>query len=776
MEYIMSTSLFKGFVAGRTAVLLSSILGVFADNSEKVFYFLFHNSEFRYDLQFSNGSIQATGNNLTSTTTGGVTTITGGTVTQFAFLDDDGNVVMQLSDFGGVSAVAAANALSSDNSSTRYDFLIGLVNDATTVTGSDGNDGAAVGAGNDTANTGAGDDLVVKSDSGNLTYNGGTGSDWLSFSPELSAFPKSFTQQLIVDLGTGVGQNPFGGTLALTSVENIVGTSEADLITGNNADNVIGDGIVESANGDVIDTLGGNDTVKFSSLAGFFPAMPGADIDGGTGTDTLFFQYDRTGNVLDLANQALNAGMFRASVFSNFERFVVGSDFATSFGDLVFRGDGSANYLSVLQGQLTIDLRGGDDTLVFAAAVTSDPVAANGGAGTDRLQFAGHTAGTGANILDLVTPANNSGSFVNVSLAGFEIFELLPVTTFFPKSLDFRGDGLANTAIGAQYNDVLAGNGGDDTLEGRAGHDRLAGGAGDDTMIGGLGNDTFGADSAGDVLIEAVNQGIETVETTLASFSLFALAHIERILYTGAGSFVGRGNGLDNRIQGAAGNDRFVVDQGGADRYFGETGVADTVDYRLSATGAIVNLTTGVHGGAAAGDFFSSIEYFFGSNTAADNFTGAGFNDRLDGYGGADTLSGLGGNDTLMGGDGDDEIAGGALLDFLHGNAGADDFNYADVSDSGASSGARDRIYDFAAGVDDLDVSAIDADTSTGGDDAFTQFLGAGAFTAAGQVRWFQSGANTVIEFNTTGASGAEMQIQLQGFTAINLTAGDFIA
>jgi Ca2+-binding RTX toxin-like protein len=282
-------------------------------------------------------------------------------------------------------------------------------------------------------------------------------------------------------------------------------------------------------------------------------------------------------------------------------------------------------------------------------------------------------------------------------------------------------------------------------------------------------------DSLGDVVTEGANAGEDTIQTGIANYSLFFIANVERLTYTGFSDFVGRGNGLANRIQGGDFNDRFVVDQGGADTFLGDTGM-DTMDFRPSATGAIVNLTTGVHGGAAAGDAFSSIEAFYGSDTAGDIFTGAAFNDRLDGYGGNDTLAGLCGNDTLMGGNGDDEISGGTLLDFLYGNAGADDFNYSALSESGPTSGARDRVYDFQAGSDDIDVSAIDARAGSAGNNAFTGFIASAAFTAEGQVRWYQSGANTVIEFNTTGTTGAEMQIQLQNFTASNLTAADFIA
>jgi microcystin-dependent protein len=329
--------------------------------------------------------------------------------------------------------------------------------------------------------------------------------------------------------------------------------------------------------------------------------------------------------------------------------------------------------------------------------------------------------------------------------------------------------------LGTPNPDTLYGGNGDDTIGGLAGDDTITGHGGADALEGGLGNDTYIVTDALDTLLEAANAGIDTVRVPLASYSLFFVANVERIVFTGAGNFVGRGNALDNRIQGGLGDDRFVADQGGADRYFGDAGSFDQMDFRPSAVGAIVNLTTGVHGGAAAGDFFSSIEVFYGSDTAGDTLTGDAFSNRLDGYGGNDTLVGLGGTDTLNGGNGDDEISGGLGLDFLRGGGGVDDFNYAALTDSGPTSGERDRIIDFVAGTDDIDVSAIDAAAATGANDAFTQFIGSAAFTAEGQVRWYQSGANTVIEFNTTGVSGAEMQIQLNNFTAANLTAGDFI-
>lgn len=162
------------------------------------------------------------------------------------------------------------------------------------------------------------------------------------------------------------------------------------------------------------------------------------------------------------------------------------------------------------------------------------------------------------------------------------------------------------------------------------------------------------------------------------------------------------------------------------------------------------------------------------SGTAADEIAvGTRFNDRLSGGKGNDRLFGADRKDTLDGGNGNDRLDGGLGVDALTGGKGADAFVFTDIRDSSNSPADRDRIFDFRPSQGDvIDLSAIDADSTTEGNNAFT-FVGSGPFTALGQVRAFQSGADTVIEVNTKGGLGGDMQIVLSGLHV--LVEGDLV-
>jgi hypothetical protein len=135
-----------------------------------------------------------------------------------------------------------------------------------------------------------------------------------------------------------------------------------------------------------------------------------------------------------------------------------------------------------------------------------------------------------------------------------------------------------NGTVGA---DSLTGTVGTQYLFGLGGGDRLDGGGDADHLVGSTGNDTYVVDNAGDVIVELVGEGTDTVETSLANFSLVGLPGLENLTFTGTGSFVGTGNALNNVINGGAASDTLT---GGAG--------SDTFAYQSGHVGGSVDTIT----------------------------------------------------------------------------------------------------------------------------------------------------------------------------------------
>jgi Ca2+-binding RTX toxin-like protein len=113
----------------------------------------------------------------------------------------------------------------------------------------------------------------------------------------------------------------------------------------------------------------------------------------------------------------------------------------------------------------------------------------------------------------------------------------------------------------------LSGGAGNDTLVGSNGRDRLDGGTGSDTMSGGGGNDLYLVDSAGDVVNESANGGLDTVA---ASLSYVLTANVENLNLTGA-AVEGQGNTLANKINGTTAAN-VLAGFGGDDTLYGAAG------------------------------------------------------------------------------------------------------------------------------------------------------------------------------------------------------------
>ncbi|WP_415408410.1 FG-GAP-like repeat-containing protein [Synechococcus sp. W2B2] len=141
--------------------------------------------------------------------------------------------------------------------------------------------------------------------------------------------------------------------------------------------------------------------------------------------------------------------------------------------------------------------------------------------------------------------------------------------------------------------------------------------------------------------------------------------------------------------------------------------------------------------------------------TGTDNLNGTGndLDNRIEGNSGKNRLNGKGGNDTLIGKEDKDKLTGGSN---------ADTFLFQSINDSGITNATRDQITDFTAD-DTIDLSRIDADPNTNGDQAFV-FIGSDRFSDIGQARF----NNAVLRLNIDDDLFADFQINLKGVNELS--------
>ncbi|MBY5403439.1 M10 family metallopeptidase [Rhizobium leguminosarum] len=271
-----------------------------------------------------------------------------------------------------------------------------------------------------------------------------------------------------------------------------------------------------------------------------------------------------------------------------------------------------------------------------------------------------------------------------------------------------------DTIVGNEVNNTLWGYAGNDSLSGGSGNDTLIGGAGLDTMLGGVGDDVYVIDNANDAVIESANEGTDTVQTALASYSIGT--NVEILTYIGTGAFTGIGNATANTIIGGAGND-WLNGAAGADTLIGGTG-NDT----YSVDNAADVVTESANEGTDTVRTSQLASYTLADNVENLAYTGTG----------AFTGTGNGLDNTITGGAAADTLSGGAGNDWLNGAAGADTLIGGTGNDTYSVDNAADVVTENAnEGTDTVRTSQLASYTLADNVENLT-YTGTGAFVAIG--------------------------------------------
>ncbi|MCW9681474.1 cadherin domain-containing protein, partial [Dolichospermum planctonicum UHCC 0167] len=296
-----------------------------------------------------------------------------------------------------------------------------------------------------------------------------------------------------------------------------------------------------TAQQDIIDADYGDDTIT-SILANL---QQNDTIKGGNGTDTLIITGG-TANALisiDTSNTTNQLDIPGTTVFG-FERF----DLSSFTGTISFDGTTGNDWIKAGTGN--DDLTGGDGNDYL-----------NGGAGIDFLIGGkGNDTFVVDNIGDIIAEGLNGGIDTVESSITWTLRNHL-------EKLTLQGTTAIN-GTGNTLNNTITGNTGNNTLNGGAGADTLIGGLGNDTLIGGAGNDSYYVDSTADIITESVNQGTDSVFSTV-TYTL--TTNTENLTLQGTTAINGTGNDLNNIITGNTGNN--VLTGGtGADTMIGGAG------------------------------------------------------------------------------------------------------------------------------------------------------------------------------------------------------------
>ncbi len=681
----------------------------------------------------------------------------GGTGNDTYVFDDSGDVAVELRNEGTDTVLSSVSIPNLDNNVENATLTgtgnINLTGNglANVLVGNDGNNqlnGGRDSATVDTLRGGKGNDtyFLYGSMADTIVENANEGTDTV-----VSAITHTLglnLENLQLD-NAGGNINGTGNTLdnliaGNTGTNVLTGGAGNDRLYGHAGDDVlagdVGNDILDGGLGqDAMAGGAGNDVYyvdtaddKVHELAGggIDTVFSQVDFDLTTGAATANDNHTQVDNVtllggndLDVTGNAL-ANILTGNGGANILAGNAGDDklYGLAGADTLSGGDGK-DVLEGGDGDDTLDGGIGDDTLAGGA----DDDTLTGGAGNDLLD-----GGAGADAMDgglgndtyLLDDAGDTLGVENLGLAGgVDLVKSSVGHTLGDnyENLTLLGDDDVN-ATGNALKNILLGNDGDNTLNGMAEADDMKGGKGDDTYV---------VDNVGDKVAENLNEGFDTVESSITH--VLGL-NLEQLVLTGAGNVNGTGNALGNYLSGNNGNN-----------------VLDGLDGNDEIMGWEGNDT--LKGGN--GD-----DYLVGGDGDDDMQGGAG-NDTYDvadvgdkvtelANGGTDTINSFGVNITMTlakwgGGNVENLTIQGALANSVIGTAGNNMFTVDHTGDLTLHAGAGNDLMEFRNfGVNSLDGN--DVIDGEGGNDILEA-------TIDGLNTGLQVEGIETFRFETTGAA-----------------------
>ncbi|MBV5277646.1 MAG: hypothetical protein J0647_01100, partial [Campylobacteraceae bacterium] len=548
--------------------------------------------------------------------------------------------------------------------------------------GGSGNDSFKGGAGADTLYGQAGNDTFFGG-SGNDTFYGGnaSGANGIDTADYTDAIFK-IDADLTRGSGQVIGNAATEGTDTLYNVENITGSTFDDTIIGNANVNILhgGTGADTLKGGSGVDTLygdAGNDII--------IGGLDGDVIDGGANTNTVdYSSIAATSIKIDLGTAKANytATPLVYDTLNNIQNAIGGSADDTLLG-----ASGTVN---------TLFGRGGNDTL---------------------------TGNFDGDLLDGETGTTDTADYSSNTAKYVDIYAQKIAASLADLSNSTLSDTFTNIEIikTGSDNDVFTLTGSNDSN-----HLSLNGTGGTDTI-------DYGGLTAGNIIVDLVNDGTEFATVTVNSGAgNDFIANIQNITGSQNGDTI-TGSSVTNIIHGNSGNDLLNGDTG-ADTIYGDAGAdtiigtidnandsydggseIDTIDYTTViqnltlATGTTVSDTVNSIGT----DSISNIE-IFKSGSGADQLTAGSSAMTIYGYDGADTITGGSGDDVIYGGNGWNATSTTTdnASNKLVGGSGDDKLYAGDSGDTLIGGSGDDRMYG-GAGADLADYSTAGALTAT---------------------------------------------------------------